>query len=614
MKRFNVLHALTVLFVFSLMAVGLVPSEVEGSVPQLINFQGVLKDGSGNPVADGNYSVTFTIYDADVGGNNLWTETQSVTTTDGLFSALLGTLTPIPDTVFKGADRYLGTAVSPDPELSPRQRLISVGYAYRVNSIDGALGGTVNGAIDAPGMSSKIRFHFNDFSEFPDPSAYHGMFAHAHNQGAAYYAHAAQWVRLADSAHPHSSLAASDLSPNPALSVDANGNVGIGTASPAAKLDVLNGNLRVGSQVTSAGIEFYPPTAGTPTNAGSIVGVGGSTNLAILPVGNVGVGTSSPTEKLDVNGGIAIRNNNSLKIFSDGVGLNFINAPGAFGTLDLQKTGDLNPSVRLGHSNFPARAFTIMTGNGTGGATERITVLPTGEVGIGTTSPAKLLTIQSNASDYDLYSSGTGGFDITTQAGTGGAITISSREASSAGITISTSNKVGIGTNTPSKLLTIQADEADFDVSTSGSGGLDITTQGGTGGAITISSREASSSGIAISTSNRVGIGTTVPNSKLQVNGSFAKAVLTTSSDITLTDGHSIILGSPIASGNVVVNLPPVSGCTGRLYAIKNIQSSGTVTVDANGSELIDGSATVTLFSLNRMTIVSDGATWWIVD
>ncbi|MGE5693282.1 MAG: hypothetical protein ACM3YF_05835, partial [Candidatus Zixiibacteriota bacterium] len=73
MKRLNVLWSLAVLFVFSQIAWGLVPSVAEGGIPQLINFQGILKDGSGNLVADGSYSITFTIYDAATGGNNLWT-------------------------------------------------------------------------------------------------------------------------------------------------------------------------------------------------------------------------------------------------------------------------------------------------------------------------------------------------------------------------------------------------------------------------------------------------------------------------------------------------------------------------------------------------------------
>jgi len=121
MKRSNVLHSLAVLFVFSQIALG--------AVPQLINFQGILKDGSGNPVANGSYSVTFTIYDAPSAGNVKWTETQSVTTSDGLFTVLLGSTTPVPDSAFNDSSRYLGIQVGADPEMTPRQRLSSVGYS-----------------------------------------------------------------------------------------------------------------------------------------------------------------------------------------------------------------------------------------------------------------------------------------------------------------------------------------------------------------------------------------------------------------------------------------------------------------------------------------------------
>ncbi|MGE5693007.1 MAG: hypothetical protein ACM3YF_04420, partial [Candidatus Zixiibacteriota bacterium] len=239
-----------------------------GAVPKLINFQGVVKDSAGNTPAVDMLGVTFTIYDAPLGGVALWTETQSITiVAGGLFSVLLGSTNPIPDSVFADTVRWLGIKVETDPEMLPRQQLVSVGYAYRVNSVDGALGGTINGAIDAPGMSSKIRFHYNDVSEFPSAATYHGMFAHAHNQGAAYYAHAAQWVRLADSAHPHSSLAASDLSPNPALSVDADGRVGIGTATPSAQLEVLNS---ASSSSTLQGVSGIVSNASTGSAFGGI--------------------------------------------------------------------------------------------------------------------------------------------------------------------------------------------------------------------------------------------------------------------------------------------------------------------------------------------------------
>ena len=145
MKRITVLTMLTALLALWTIAAG-------AGAPQLVNFQGILRDGSGNPVANGNYSVTFKIYDAAVGGATLWTESQTVTTSGGLFTALLGSNgTPVPDAAFSDTTRYLGITVSPDPEMTPRQRLVSVGYGYRVNSVDEASGGDVRSNLRIDG-------------------------------------------------------------------------------------------------------------------------------------------------------------------------------------------------------------------------------------------------------------------------------------------------------------------------------------------------------------------------------------------------------------------------------------------------------------------------------
>lgn len=146
MKRFSLLPGASI-FLAVFAAWALVPSEVEGAVPKLINFQGVLRNGSGNPVADGSYSVSFKIYDAPTSGTVLWAETQPVTTVGGAFNVLLGATNPVPDTAFNGNNRYLGIAVASDPEMSPRFQLVSVGYAFRVNSVDGALGGTITSKV-----------------------------------------------------------------------------------------------------------------------------------------------------------------------------------------------------------------------------------------------------------------------------------------------------------------------------------------------------------------------------------------------------------------------------------------------------------------------------------
>ena len=93
----------------------------------------MLKNG-GVPVSNGAHNVTFTIYDAATAGTAVWTETQSVTTTAGLFSVQLGDVTPIPTSALKGASRYLGIAIESDPEMTPREDLVSVPYCCRARS------------------------------------------------------------------------------------------------------------------------------------------------------------------------------------------------------------------------------------------------------------------------------------------------------------------------------------------------------------------------------------------------------------------------------------------------------------------------------------------------
>jgi hypothetical protein len=107
-------------------------------VPQMINYQGKLTKSSGAPL-DTTISMIFSIY-ADSAGTILkWTETQgAVVVEKGIFNVLLGNVNPIPDTVFNGNIRYLGVKVGGDPEITPRKPMVSVPYAYRAGSGEGA--------------------------------------------------------------------------------------------------------------------------------------------------------------------------------------------------------------------------------------------------------------------------------------------------------------------------------------------------------------------------------------------------------------------------------------------------------------------------------------------
>lgn len=90
--------------------------------------------------------------------------------------------------------------------------------------------------------------------------------------------------------------------------------------------------------------------------------------------------------------------------------------------------------------------------------------------------------------------------------------------------------------------------------------------------------------------------------------GSPVRVVITGSSDnITLFD--STVLYNK--SGSITALLPEASGIDGREFTLKNIHASGTVTVDAQGSETIDGSTTYSLSSQwDTVTVRAYGGNW----
>ncbi|MFT4740817.1 MAG: hypothetical protein ACJAT1_001685 [Marivirga sp.] len=65
-------------------------------IPKTLNFQGVLTDPANDlPVEDGNYGFLFGIYNVETGGTALWTENQSLATSNGQYNAILGSVSPI---------------------------------------------------------------------------------------------------------------------------------------------------------------------------------------------------------------------------------------------------------------------------------------------------------------------------------------------------------------------------------------------------------------------------------------------------------------------------------------------------------------------------------------
>jgi hypothetical protein len=113
----------------------------------------------------------------------------------------------------------------------------------------------------------------------------------------------------------------------------------------------------------------------------------------------------------------------------------------------------------------------------------------------------------------------------------------------------------------------------------------------------------------------QVGIGTTSPNTTLDVRGSLAvnsRSFSTTSESVLTTDYTLLFTGTSACT----LTLPSAAGCVGRILHFKNTKT-GTVpvlTIAATASQTIDGSSTWVLDDPNEsVNVVSDGMNWRIM-
>ncbi len=161
---------------------------------------------------------------------------------------------------------------------------------------------------------------------------------------------------------------------NTVMTLKGDGNVGIGTASPSAKLEV-DGTL------IATGI--------------SQLGSGGSNVLLTSSsAGNVGIGTTSPGVKLDVFGSDGIRTTTNSGALTDGY---FAQLRSDYGSNALRLTsraGDVFRATDFG------QAVSILTGTTSSGTSERLHITKAGNVGIGTNGPEQRLHVASVSDQY----------------------------------------------------------------------------------------------------------------------------------------------------------------------------------------------------------------------
>jgi hypothetical protein len=128
---------------------------------------------------------------------------------------------------------------------------------------------------------------------------------------------------------------------NKAINITNAGNVGIGNTNPGAKLDI-SGDL------------YVRPGAGTYTNvlapySGDLtIALGGSGNDLIVSGGNVGIGTTSPDDKLDVEGYIRMSGTSNASAILGGVQSSWggdIQYPTLYGTSADRWVMHINPHI-----------------------------------------------------------------------------------------------------------------------------------------------------------------------------------------------------------------------------------------------------------------------------
>ena len=145
------------------------------------------------------------------------------------------------------------------------------------------------------------------------------------------------------------------------------GNLGIGTTSPAAKLDVVGGHLRLDAGMSLQWDNSHERIEQSDGHLEFFVNNG---EAMTLDTNGLGIGTTAPSEKLHVDGIVASQNS--------GQGTGLLQLQGYGNSAYINHTGNSNLFFRMG-SSFATR----------------MTLTSAGNLGIGTTSPDAPLTVHS---------------------------------------------------------------------------------------------------------------------------------------------------------------------------------------------------------------------------
>jgi len=294
------------LSVLSMAAQSASSGSTSSSVPPLVNFNGVLTS-AGKPLT-GTVGVTFYLYQDQQGGAPLWLETQNVQADKtGHYSVALGSASSqgLPASVFaSGEARWLGVEVQGQAE-QPRVLLMSVPYALKALDAETIGGKPASAFMMAPASHSKFQ------SPILPPGTLTGSGT-------------ADFVPVFTGAATIG---------NSKIFQTVGGDVGIGTTTPAAVLDVKGtGDVRdtltlfpksthnalsvhgTAFDVSSTGLVTFVsgqtfPGTGTVTSVGSGAGLTGG---PITSSGSLSIKTGGVTNAMLANSSLTVTANSPL--------------------------------------------------------------------------------------------------------------------------------------------------------------------------------------------------------------------------------------------------------------------------------------------------------------
>lgn len=346
------------------------------ATPGLLSYQGRVTDAAGILIGNttpANRLVTFKLYSASSGGTALYAESQTVTISGGEFSVLIGIgtgITALPGPSSPGApikaisdvvntgtytSLYLGVTVDDgtaavDPEISPRQQMVSGAFALRAKVAESVASGAVTTAMLGSGQVIKdtIAAGVVDSSRITDLSIVAGD--------------------IRDNTLTSAKLDTTTIglwSPVGTSVYRASGNVGIGEANPGFPLNFGTGNgdrislsgnsgSSYGFGILSSVLQIHSDTSGADIAFGYGSSAAMTETMRVKGNGNVGIGYASPGAKLDVNG-VGRFGNDAAKIgFVDvgfyGDGSNIaLRAPSA-GATYIQGASGTNTWMHIGNT------------------------------------------------------------------------------------------------------------------------------------------------------------------------------------------------------------------------------------------------------------------------